>query len=482
MSIVVLAAITPALALQNAVMDEVLIKEKSFCAANYMPSKQVYLPSKVFEHIVEKYGANNTLTIYSMINLLHNSIASEERKTDVNCSVWQAFIQNRYKENSLLDENDFRLICPAMLKVAAEPNMQTHKEDTTSSDSPRAEKVWGFGLLSVTIISLCSLVGIGILPMVNRSFYNKVLLYLIALAVGTLSSNAVFQLIPEGFGVDGNPIMVWRSAVVFGGFYMFYVFENVLEKLFKVNHSHEITEDSLKFDCSVGPNTNSSLPSCENAVSLSSPSEPSSSRSEVHLLTPAGHELSKPVVSESLSKTEMSDSQSFFRNLKSLKKIKTLAWMITIADGMHNFIDGLAIGASFSSSLVQGVSTSIAIFCEEFPHELGDFAILLSSGMTVRQAAFFNFASACCCYLGFFVGVLVGHSLSSARWIFSIAGGVFLYISLAVMLPEAQLQASCGDLKKTPWKAFIIQNLGLLTGFCAILFLTLYQDEITHAV
>ena len=51
--------------------------------------------------------------------------------------------------------------------------------------------------------------------------------------------------------------------------------------------------------------------------------------------------------------------------------IATVAWMIIIGDGLHNFIDGLAIGASFSSSVVIGISTSLAVICEELPHELG---------------------------------------------------------------------------------------------------------------
>lgn len=54
--------------------------------------------------------------------------------------------------------------------------------------------------------------------------------------------------------------------------------------------------------------------------------------------------------------------------------IGTLAWMITLSDGLHNFIDGLAIGASFTASVFQGISTSVAILCEEFPHELGKTA------------------------------------------------------------------------------------------------------------
>ena len=42
-----------------------------------------------------------------------------------------------------------------------------------------------------------------------------------------------------------------------------------------------------------------------------------------------------------------------------------------IGDGVHNFIDGIAVGAAFSLSLQEGLGTSIAIFCHEFPHELG---------------------------------------------------------------------------------------------------------------
>lgn len=55
-----------------------------------------------------------------------------------------------------------------------------------------------------------------------------------------------------------------------------------------------------------------------------------------------------------------------------ITNIKTVAWMITLSDALHNFIDGLAIGASFTVSILTGFSTSIAIVCEEFPHELGE--------------------------------------------------------------------------------------------------------------
>lgn len=61
--------------------------------------------------------------------------------------------------------------------------------------SPTA--VWGYGLLCVTVISLCSLMGASVVPFLKKTFYKRLLLYFIALAIGTLYSNALFQLIPE---------------------------------------------------------------------------------------------------------------------------------------------------------------------------------------------------------------------------------------------------------------------------------------------
>lgn len=52
-------------------------------------------------------------------------------------------------------------------------------------------------------------------------------------------------------------------------------------------------------------------------------------------------------------------------------QIKTVAWIVIIGDSLHNFIDGVSIGTAFVKSFHTGAIISLAIMCEEFPHELG---------------------------------------------------------------------------------------------------------------
>jgi len=152
---------------------------------------------------------------------------------------------------------------------------------------------------------------------------------------------------------------------------------------------------------------------------------------------------------------------------KEKKPVATVAWMIIFGDAFHNFIDGLSIGAAFSDSILLGVSICIAVLCEELPHELGDFAILLNAGMSKKRALLLNFLSACTCYLGLICGITLSQVSDAKPWILGIAGGMFLYISLADMMPEMNHAAE--EHKDQPIKVFLIQNFGLLTGVGVIL-------------
>ena len=70
-----------------------------------------------------------------------------------------------------------------------------------------------------------------------------------------------------------------------------------------------------------------------------------------------------------------------------------LAGISMLGDTIHNFIDGVLIGSSYLVSPTLGVSTNAAVVLHELPQELGDFGILVHSGLRVRTALLFNLAS-----------------------------------------------------------------------------------------
>jgi len=108
--------------------------------------------------------------------------------------------------------------------------------------------------------------------------------------------------------------------------------------------------------------------------------------------------------------------------------------MVIMGDGLHNFTDGMAIGAAFSLNIAGGLSTAVAVFCHELPHELGDFAVLLKAGMSARQAIYYNVLSSVLSFFGMCVGIYFGDTEEASQWIFAVAAGLFIYIALVDMV------------------------------------------------
>ena len=97
----------------------------------------------------------------------------------------------------------------------------------------------------------------------------------------------------------------------------------------------------------------------------------------------------------------------------------------------------LAIGAAFAAGYMSGLSTSVAVLCHELPHEIGDFAMLIKAGMTIKQAIFYNVLSSILAMVGMVFGLLVAASLPQVTpWLFSATAGIFLYVALVDMMPE----------------------------------------------
>lgn len=56
---------------------------------------------------------------------------------------------------------------------------------------------WICGIISITVISLLSLLGVILVPIINQGCFKFLLTFLVALAVGTMSGDALLHLLPH---------------------------------------------------------------------------------------------------------------------------------------------------------------------------------------------------------------------------------------------------------------------------------------------
>jgi zinc and cadmium transporter len=119
------------------------------------------------------------------------------------------------------------------------------------------------------------------------------------------------------------------------------------------------------------------------------------------------------------------------------RQIKPLGYMSLAADGFHNFIDGILIGASYLVSPDIGITTTLAVILHEIPQEIGDFGILVHSGLKVRKALWLNFLTACMAVAGTIVVLILGQKMHDlVNYIIPFAAGGFIYLAGCDLIPE----------------------------------------------
>lgn len=117
--------------------------------------------------------------------------------------------------------------------------------------------------------------------------------------------------------------------------------------------------------------------------------------------------------------------------------IQVSGYLNLAADFVHNLTDGLSIGASYLAGNSIGLVTTITVLFHEVPHEIGDFAILIQSGISRRKALWLQLVTA--------LGALTGTLLSLAAvemneaansWILPFTAGGFIYVGTVSVIPE----------------------------------------------
>lgn len=111
--------------------------------------------------------------------------------------------------------------------------------------------------------------------------------------------------------------------------------------------------------------------------------------------------------------------------------------LILFGDFIHNFLDGIIIATAFLSSTTLGVITSIAVVAHEIPQEIGDFSVLIHSGMKRGRALLWNLVSGLGSLAGAVALILLSTTITGlTNFLLPIAAGGFLYIAGADLIPE----------------------------------------------
>ncbi|XP_038217663.1 zinc transporter foi [Zerene cesonia] len=119
-----------------------------------------------------------------------------------------------HETENLISQDTLRAICPILLyqKLAntsieregclKEMNFPTNRLDVRHTEKENAYSknmfaVWLYSSLSISAISACGLLGVAVIPIMHKTYYNHLLQFLVALAVGTLCGDALLHLMPH---------------------------------------------------------------------------------------------------------------------------------------------------------------------------------------------------------------------------------------------------------------------------------------------
>lgn len=148
--------------------------------------------------------------------------------------------------------------------------------------------------------------------------------------------------------------------------------------------------------------------------------------------------------------------------------IHTFAYMNLVGDGVHNFIDGMIIAASYLINVPAGIATTIAVLLHEIPQEIGDFGVLIHGGFSRAKALMVNFASALVAFIGAGSVLWLNSSIEHiADILVPFAVGAFIYIAGSDLIPELH--------KEKTFMKSILQIVAFLAGIGAMALLLLLE-------
>ncbi len=91
------------------------------------------------------------------------------------------------------------LECLKLLSSTA--SKEIHSEDEDHEPPIRDYRLWLSACVSILIISLCGIFGVMVIPLMQKVFYQHLIQFLVALAIGSMLGDAFLHLIPHAFSI-----------------------------------------------------------------------------------------------------------------------------------------------------------------------------------------------------------------------------------------------------------------------------------------
>ena len=134
--------------------------------------------------------------------------------------------------------------------------------------------------------------------------------------------------------------------------------------------------------------------------------------------------------------------------------------LVIIGDSVHNALDGVLIAAAFLTNFPLGLVTTFAVAAHEVPHRVGDFAILVHSGMSRGRALVMNMATGLTSIIGGIAAYFgLQRAVGALPYALALAAAGFLYIAVAGLIPALHRRAD----PRTSLAQVILMGLGVGT-------------------
>ena len=291
--------------------------------------------------------------------------------------------------------------------------------------------------IAVSCLTALTLLNVILFPLfrLSQEKMHSVLNFLVSVSVGALLGDVAFHILPVvyKYASEGGSLKnsAGIQAVLMLGMWTFFIFEKVLQQ-YHHGHGH-------------GDGHNHGHASDHLSSSGSEDVENQSDRENRIVGQLLGNSDESLIVNSPVSQVRQS----------------TFGYLLLVSDVLHNLVDGLAIGISFSSSFDIGLGTTIAVLFHEIPHELGDYVILISSGMPKMRAFLYSLAANVSGFIGALIGTAINEAKGIQPWVLSFTAGNFLYLALSDLIPELLHDHSK---QRRTYLSWVLQNLGLVIG------------------